>query len=201
MRGFFMLKIEQYKLFYNSQDFEKIYKKSIFDLKKFFPDDKTFYNKYIKKAILDKKLFLFYKENFIIGYMFFSIKRKEAFWGFDFLEKKYRKYARIFRSNMLLKIAKEADALNFWIHKKNFSPLNSVKKIPKFLGIQIKENKDAQNILNNGKWFSLNLRELDNLKNCDNMSLYEIRTSLHFGAFAPEVARACVQDDDPRTIS
>jgi len=196
-----MLKIEKYKLFENSKDFENIYKKSLFDLKKFFPDDKTFYNGYVKKAIADKKLFLFYKENNIIGYMFFSIKNREAFWGFDFIEKKHRKYSRIFRSNMILKISEEADKLNFWIHKKNFSPLNSVKKACKLLDIKIEENNKAKNILTTGKSFALDLRQLDSLEKDDKMGLHETRISLHFGAFAPKVARACIQDNDSHSVS
>lgn len=196
-----MITVEQYKLFHNSKDFENIYKKSIPDLIKFFPDERKFYNEHVKKAIAQKKMNLFFKDGFIIGYMFYEVKNRKAFWSFDFLLKKYRKYSRIFRTYMGNVIAKEADELIFWIHKKNASPLNSVNRILKFLGKPVEAVVKYDGMVSLGEYYKINLRSFDKLQKDDTLKEYETRSSLHFGTFAPEIARIKISNDDSHTIS
>jgi len=181
-----MIKIEQYKLFHNSQDFEYIYKKSIPDFVKYSFDERKFYHNNIKKAIAQKRLYLFYKDDVVMGYSLYSLKGESAFWDFDFIIKKYRRYSRICRSYMINLISKNADELIFWIHKKNVSPFNSSSKIPKYLGVEIKKIEKDIGVITAGNYFKLNLRELDKMEKQETSQIEESKINLKLGIFAPQ---------------
>ena len=196
-----MLKLEQYKLFHNSEDFDFLYKKSVKYLLELHTDLPTFYNTVLKKAIQEKTIFIFYIDFNPVGYVIFSLKGKKAFWDFDFIieNKTYRKYVRIFRTSVLLKIKDRAEELEFIIFKNNYKSLNSMFKLPKHTKIKV-DQKESN--INNIKTFSfkIDLNQLDNLKLCDSLNTYEIRSCLHFGTFAPEITGTEIQNDDEGTI-
>ncbi|MEY2973121.1 MAG: hypothetical protein RI886_898 [Pseudomonadota bacterium] len=184
-----MLKIEEYKLFHNSQDFEKLFKKSVPSLRDLHVNEGDFYKNIVKRAMDKKTLFLYYKDDIAIGFVVFSTKFRSAFWDFDFIinDKKYRKYIRILRTSILNKIREKAEELDFVILRKNIKSLNSMFKLPKYTKIKI--DKKSCNI--DGVpafYFTIDLKQLDNMKQCDSLSGYEARSCLHFGTFAPEIA-------------
>jgi len=140
-----MLKIEQYKLFHNSKDFEILFRKSEKYLIDFSTDPGKFYQVTVKSAINKKTIYIYYKNNTPIGFAIFTIKGGKAFWDFDFIveDKQYRKYVRIFRTFILKKIKKHTDKLEFMIFKKNIKSLNSMFKLPKYLKVDIKKKKKS----------------------------------------------------------
>jgi len=183
-----MLKIEQYKLFHNSKDFEILFRKSEKYLIDFSTDPGKFYQVTVKSAINKKTIYIYYKNNTPIGFAIFTIKGGKAFWDFDFIveDKQYRKYVRIFRTFILMEIRKHTDKLEFMIFKKNIKSLNSMFKLPKYLKVDIKKE---EKIFNNRKafYFFFDLKQLDNFDKCDTLNEYEIRSRLHFGTFARQI--------------
>ena len=123
-----MLRIEHYKLFHNSQDFEMLFKKAAPSLRDLYVNEVDFYKSTVKRAIDKKTLFLYYKDDTPIGFVVFSSKFRSAFWDFDFIidNKNYRKYIRILRTSVLNKIREKAEELDFVILKKNIKSLNSM---------------------------------------------------------------------------
>tara|TARA_Y100000004_G_scaffold181524_1_gene227291 strand:- start:673 stop:1266 length:594 start_codon:yes stop_codon:yes gene_type:complete len=196
-----MLKLEHYKLFHNSQDFETLFKKSIPSLRDLYVNEVDFYQSVVKKAIEKKTLFIYYKDNTPIGFVVFSAKFKTAFWDFDFIinQKKYRKYIRIFRTSVLNKIREKAEELGFIILKKNIKSLNSMFKLPKYTKIKINKKTCKMNGVSAFR-FTMDLKQLDNMKQCDSLLGYEARTCLHFGTFAPEIAGTKIPDDDSGSV-
>lgn len=196
-----MLRIENYKLFHNSQDFEMLFKKAAPSLRDLYVNEVDFYKSTVKRAIDKKTLFLYYKDDTPIGFVVFSSKFRSAFWDFDFIidNKNYRKYIRILRTSVLNKIREKAEELDFVILKKNIKSLNSMFKLPKYTKIKI--DKKTCNI--DGVpafYFTMDLKQLDNMKQRDSLSGYETRSCLHFGTFAPEIAGTQVPDDDKGSI-
>ena len=196
-----MLKIEHYKLFHNSQEFEELYKKAAQSLRDLHVNEADFYKNIVKRAIDKKTLFIYYKDNIPIGFVVFSVKFRSAFWDFDFIinNKSYRKYIRILRTSVLNKIREHAEELDFVILRKNIKSLNSMFKLPKYTNIKI--NKKPCNL--DGVpafYFTIDLKQLDNMKQCDSLRGYEARSCLHFGTFAPEIAGTQVPDDDKGSI-
>lgn len=196
-----MLRIEHYKLFHNSQDFEMLFKKAAPSLRDLYVNEVDFYKSTVKRAIDKKTLFLYYKDDTPIGFVVFSSKFRSAFWDFDFIidNKNYRKYIRILRTSVLNKIRENAEELDFVILKKNIKSLNSMFKLPKYTKIKI----DKKTCKINGVpafYFTMDLKQLDNAKQCDSLARYEARSCLHFGTFAPEIAGTQVPDDDKGSI-
>lgn len=196
-----MLRIEHYKLFHNSQDFEMLFKKAAPSLRDLYVNEVDFYKSTVKRAMDKKTLFLYYKDDAPIGFVVFSSKFRSAFWDFDFIidNKNYRKYIRILRTSVLNKIREKAEELDFVILKKNIKSLNSMFKLPKYTKIKI----DKKTCKINGApafHFTMDLKQLDNAKQCDSLARYEARSCLHFGTFAPEIAGTQVPDDDKGSI-
>lgn len=186
-----MITIEQYKLFHNSQDFERIFKKSFETLREQHINIENFCKTNLKKATDSKNIYILYYKDLPVGYAIFSIDQKKAFWEFDYIinQKQYRKYARIFRSIVLCEISKKADSLKFFILKENKRALNAMLKLPKHTKIEIKKEETLFNKYK-GFFYEIDLKQLDNFKQLNDSNTYETRTCLHFGTFAPEFSRA-----------
>jgi|TARA_X000001382_G_C3158085_1_gene175263 hypothetical protein len=186
-----MIAIEQYKPFHNSQDFERIFKKSFKTLREQHTNIENFCKTILKKAIDAKNIYILYYKDLPAGYAIFSINQKKAFWQFDYIidQRQCRKYARIFRSTILYEISKKADSLKFLILTENKKSLNSMLKLPKYTKIEIKKEETSFN-KRKGFFYEIDLKQLDNLKQLNDSNTYETRTCLHFGTFAPEFSRA-----------
>ena len=132
--------VEDYKLFHNSLDFEKIYKESLISLQKIYPDIEEFYRKYTDICIRNKTIKLLYNEKEIIGYVLFSIKDKILKFHFYYItsKNKNRKHGRFFREQIFESLKDRVDKLETSINKTNFSALNAAKKSAEKLNLDFK---------------------------------------------------------------
>jgi hypothetical protein len=137
MGAIFMPLVEDYKLFHNSLDFEKIYKESLISLQKIYPDIEEFYRKYTDICIRNKTIKLLYNEKEIIGYVLFSIKDKILKFHFYYItsKDKNRKHGRFFRQQIFEQLKDKVDILQTSINKTNFPALNAAKKSCKHLNL------------------------------------------------------------------
>ena len=196
-----MISIQQYKPFHNSKDFEKIFKQSFETLRSKYADIADFQKRVVKKATIDKNIYIFYYDDLPVGYTIFSIKYKRAIWEYDFIIKKnkYRKYARIFRSVVLSEISKIADSLRFFILTENKRALNAMLKLPKHTNVKVEKEEVLFNKYK-GFFYQIDLKQLDKLEQVNDSNTYETRACLHFGTFAPEISRAGIQNNDQSSI-
>lgn len=132
--------IQDYKLFTNSLDFEKIYKESLISLKKLYPDLEEFYLKYTSICIYNKTIKLLYNDSEVIGYVLYSIKNRVLKFHFYYItnNNKNRKFGRFFREQIFETLKDKVDKLETSINKTNFSALNAAKKSAEKLNLNFK---------------------------------------------------------------
>ncbi len=132
-----MPSVQDYKLFVNSLDFEKIYKESLPSLQKNYSNIEEFYNKYTRLCINNKTIKLLYNESEIIGYILYSIKNRILRFHFYYISsnKKNRRYGRYFREEFYQQIKDKADKLETNIFKTNYAALNAARKTAKKLNL------------------------------------------------------------------
>jgi hypothetical protein len=143
-----MIKIEQYKLFHNSQDFEKIFKKSISEIKKNM--DYNFFCKEVLRPCLDNRYcFILFENNQPIGYEIAAIQNRVIHGGFTFIlpEHRGKKYSYLLREQMFNLLRDKADKVSFQIFNSNTNSIISAKKLAEKLSLdlQVADN----NILSN----------------------------------------------------
>jgi hypothetical protein len=136
--GYFMPSVQDYKLFTNSLDFEKIYKESLSSLIKLYPDIQEFYNKYTSRCIYNKTIKLLYNDSEVIGYAMYSIQNRTLKFHFYYItcKNKNRKFGRFFRDQIFETLKDKVDNLETSIDKTNFCALNAAKKSAEKLNLK-----------------------------------------------------------------
>ena len=137
MWAIFMISVVQYKVFINSLDFEKIYKESLNDLYKLYPNLQEFYDKYTTVCMRNKTIKLLYNDSEIIGYVLYSIKNKILEFHFYYVtsKNKNRKHGRYFREQIYEQLKNDVEILKTGIEKTNHIALNAAKKTCKKLNL------------------------------------------------------------------
>ena len=136
-----MIKVERYKLFVNSKDFEKIYNQSISEIVKYSGNSYDVFFREVVKVSLDKGFcFILFEDEEPIGYEIIKIKNKKVDGGFTFILPKHRgkKYSYLLRESMFNLIKDEVDEFSTYIHNSNISSIESAKKIAKKLFLNLK---------------------------------------------------------------
>ena len=133
-----MPSIQDYKLFTNSLDFEKIYKESLVSLLKLYPNTEEFYKKYTSICVYNKTIKLLYNDSEIIGYVLYSIQKRTLKFHFYYITRKNknRKFGRFFREQIFETLKDEVDSLETSIDKTNFCALNAAKKSAEKLNLK-----------------------------------------------------------------
>jgi len=132
-----MPSIQNYKIFVNSLDFEKIYKESLPILNKLHPNISEFYKKYTFPCINNNTIKLLYNEKEIIGYVLYSIKKRVLKFHFYYItpKNKNRRHGRYFREQIFNELKNEVDVLETSINKTNYPALNAAKKTSEKLNL------------------------------------------------------------------
>ena len=136
-----MIKVERYKLFFNSKAFEKIYNQSISEIVKYSGNSYDVFFREVVKVSLDKGFcFILFEDEEPIGYEIIKIKNKKVDGGFTFILPKHRgkKYSYLLRESMFNLIKDEVDEFSTYIHNSNISSIESAKKIAKKLFLNLK---------------------------------------------------------------
>lgn len=148
----FMPSVQDYKLFVNSLDFERIYKESLICLQKLYPNIDEFYKKYTQICIYNKTIKLLYNDSQIIGYALYSIQNRVLKFHFYYItnKNKNRRFGRFFRDQIYESLKDKVDRLETSIDKTNFSALNAAKKSADKMNLnfQLKEIKNPLFICN-----------------------------------------------------
>ena len=170
-----MPRIEDYKLFINSLDFEKIYKESLYALKKNYPNTDEFYIKYTQPCVYNKTIKLLYNNSEIIGYILYSIKNKTLRFHFYYIspKNKNRKHGRYFREQFYLQVKDKVEKLETNIFKTNFEALNAANKTAQKLKLNF-SLKEINNPLYICKQYSCEISKqpLDNSQEtCENQDV------------------------------
>lgn len=137
-----MIKVERYKLFHNSKDFEIIFNKSKEDLSKEF-NDKNFINDVVKPALEKQYCFLLYLNDKVIGYELVHIKNKKIEGGYTFILKEHRgkKYSPLLRKAMYEILKDKISGAKAFIRKSNEASIASAKKMAEELNLKLTEQE------------------------------------------------------------
>jgi hypothetical protein len=136
-----MIKVQRYKLFFNSKAFEKIYNQSISEIVKYSGNSYDVFFREVVKVSLDKGFcFILFEDEEPIGYEIIKIKNKKVDGGFTFILPKHRgkKYSYLLRESMFNLIKDEVDEFSTYIHNSNISSIESAKKTAKKLFLNLK---------------------------------------------------------------
>ena len=135
-----MIRIEQYKLFHNSKDFEKIYNKSISDIRKYFNGPyETFYSKIVLPSLANNYCFILFDDNDPIGYEIVKITNKKIDGGFTFIlpEHRGKKYSFLLRERMFELLKDKVDSFTTYIHNSNISSIQSAIRAAQKLNLSL----------------------------------------------------------------
>ena len=134
-----MIALQTYQPFNNSKDFERIYFQSESSLFLYYKDLIFFKNSILKSAISNKTIELLYRENKLIGYFIYEIKKQTIHIHFYYIcpKNKNRKYGREFRNLLYKKLQYKFQNLTFSINKKNHASINAAKKTCLSLNLKI----------------------------------------------------------------
>lgn len=138
---FIMIKVERYKLFFNSKAFEKIYNQSISEIIKYSENSYDVFFREVVKVSLDKGFcFILFENEEPIGYEIIKIKNKKVDGGFTFILPKHRgkKYSYILRESMFNLLKDEVDEFSTYIHNSNTNSIESAIKTAKKLLLNLK---------------------------------------------------------------
>jgi len=145
-----MIKVEQYKLFHNSKDFEKIFKKSASEIKKNMNYD-FFCKEVLKPCLENRYCFILFENDEPIGYEVAAVQNRIIHGGFTFIlpEHRGKKYSYLLREQMFNLLKDKADKASFLIFNNNTNSIISAEKIADklSLNLQITDN----NILSNDR--------------------------------------------------
>jgi GNAT superfamily N-acetyltransferase len=153
-----MIRIEQYKLFHNSQDFEWIFKKSKEDLSKEFGSE-SFVSDVIKPSLEKKHCLLLYLADKIIGYEVALVKKRKISGGYTFILSEHRGkgYSYKLREEMYNLLRKSSICVEAFIRKNNIASIESAKKTAKKLNLKLEEENVYDKNLNLiGKKYKIN---------------------------------------------
>lgn len=135
-----MIKVEQYKLFYNSKDFEKIYNKSIPELLKYLDTPhEVFFKEVVKPSIDNNICIILYNESEPIGYEIVKIVNKTINGGFTFIlpEHRGKKYSYLLREKMFDILKDKINSFTTYIHNSNINSIESAKKTAQKLNLDL----------------------------------------------------------------
>ena len=134
-----MIALQTYQPVNNSKDFERIYFQSESSLFLYYKDLIFFKNSILKSAISNKTIELLYRENKLIGYFIYEIKKQTIHIHFYYIcpKNKNRKYGREFRNLLYKKLQYKFQNLTFSINKKNHASINAAKKTCLSLNLKI----------------------------------------------------------------
>lgn len=136
-----MIKIERYKLFHNSKDFEKIYHQSIPDIIKYSGSScDTFFKEVVKPSLDNNFCFILFEDQEPIAYEIIKIKNRKVDGGFTFILPKHRgkKYSYLLRESMFNLLKDEVDEFSTYIHNSNINSIESAKKTAEKLSLNLK---------------------------------------------------------------
>lgn len=126
-----MLKIEEYKLFHNSQDFDGLILKS----KDFINNNEVDYENFITniyaKAKKSNSALILYKNNIPIGYELAVIANRTVCHSFTYIipTERNKKYSYILREKMIEILIDKVDKYITVIKKNNISSIKGLNKI------------------------------------------------------------------------
>jgi hypothetical protein len=134
-----MITLQTYEQFNNSKDFERIYVRSESSLFLYYKDLDFFKNSILKSAISNNTIELFYKNNEVIGYFVYEIKKQIMYIHFYYIcpKNRNRKYGRQLRSLLYEKLQHKFQNLMFSINKKNQVSINAARKTCLNLNLKI----------------------------------------------------------------
>jgi len=138
-----MFTTQQYKLFDNSKDFEKIFIKSHSEiLKNYNISLNNLKSNYIDPAINNRTIIIGYEDNKPIGYQFINIKNRVINSSFTYIDPNYRKkgYGNLIRLKTLETFKDKFDKVYGSIFNVNYSSLISCRKLAEKLGLKLKED-------------------------------------------------------------
>lgn len=135
-----MIRVEQYKLFHNSKDFELLIKKSKKEILDHGADYQIFLKKYIPKIKENKHAVILYVDSKPIGYEFMIISRRKADDCFTYIVPEYRNkgYGTLLRKHCFKMFWNEYDEISGSIKNKNIGSKKSILKIAKEFGLNVK---------------------------------------------------------------
>jgi GNAT superfamily N-acetyltransferase len=126
-----MIKIENYKLFVNSKDFEKIYKIAKLEFVNSSIDYIKSIEKYLSICIEKQSILLLYSDQNIIGFYIINIVNKKVKLSFAYIDPKYRGkgYNHILLEAAINNFKSQIDSFTTFIHFKNIASLKSLYKL------------------------------------------------------------------------
>ena len=107
-----MIKVERYKLFVNSKDFEKIYNQSISEIiKQTYCTYESFFKEVVLTSLSKNHCFILFENDNPIGYEIVKIKNRKIEGGFTFIlpEHRGKKYSFLLREKMFNLLKTEID--------------------------------------------------------------------------------------------
>jgi predicted GNAT family acetyltransferase len=116
-----MVRIERYKLFHNSQDFENILKKSANEFFEFNVDFNFVVKNYLSVAKNNSTIFLARIDNNIIGYLMMAIVKKEVKFSFTYILPEFRGngYSDVLREHGFQAVKDDFENMVSYINIKN----------------------------------------------------------------------------------
>lgn len=123
-----MIKIETYKLFDNSKDFEKIFKIAKTEFQNSSIDYIKSVEKYLILCFEKQSILLLYKDNIVIGFYIIYVENRKVKLSFSYIHPKHRgnKYNFILLEAAFTKFRCEYDIFVAFIHHKNIPSLKSL---------------------------------------------------------------------------
>jgi len=128
---FIMIKVERYKLFFNSKDFEKIYNQSISEIiKQTHGPYESFFKEVVLISLSKNHCFILFENDNPIGYEIVKIKNKKIEGGFTFIlpEHRGKKYSFLLREKMFDLLKTEIDEFSTFIKNSNVISIENAKK-------------------------------------------------------------------------
>lgn len=126
-----MIKIEKYKLFVNSKDFEYLVKKAEIELAGSKIPYSECLKKYLKKCIINESILILYENDSPIGFYIIYINNKKVELSFTYIISKYRNkgYSHQLRIAAIEKFKDEYDKIETYILKNNIASLKGLEKL------------------------------------------------------------------------
>lgn len=147
-----MIKVERYKLFHNSKDFDSLIKKSKKEILEHGVNYEDFLKKHIRKIKENKHAVILYVDSKPIGYEFMIINKRKANECFTYVLPQYRNkgYGTILREECFKLFWDEYDEISGPIKSQNVGSKKSILKIAKNLclnvEVDIKVNERGEKI-------------------------------------------------------
>jgi hypothetical protein len=126
-----MIKIENYKIFVNSKDFEFLIKKSEIELCHSQLPYSQSLKKYFKKCINDESILILYENDLPIGFYIICINNRRVELSFTYIISKYRNkgYSHQLRIAGIERFKNKYDKIETYILKNNVASLKGLEKL------------------------------------------------------------------------